>query len=1126
LFSKTFKKMKFKVVKKIGWLVLLFGTNILGIWGQQLKNAPRQTGSSEELYQKLKAERVDNSIFQQRKNPPAALASKLNDPDAPLTEWAALRQGFRIVKDDTQRPVFIQGQLPERPVRQARSGRTQAETQAYATLAMLERILDIEQADQAFEVLASETDELGQTHTRLRQIHRGVAVYGAELLLHTDGSRNFVLNGHYETTPSIEEVRPSLSEAEAHQVAMKALEHKTIVRAMTFSTRKLLQQENKAELFVMNEASTVRSRLAWRLESHPNVLEHWVSFVDAQTGEVFKQLNNTCTFTGPAKARAVDLNGVERNIDTYLFNNTYFLIDVARQTPTGIPMFRAGQSSLPDNPVGGIMTIDAQRSRISDQDLNLAHVTSTNNTWSNRSAVSAHFNAVTSFEYFKNVHKRNSIDGKGGTIISIINVTDEDGSGFDNAFWSDKLMVYGNGKTAFKPLAGGLDVAAHEMSHGVIQNSANLEYENQSGAINESMADVFGVLVDRDDWRLGEDVVRPAAFPTGALRDLADPNQGSRGGNGYQPKTMSQYYTGTEDNGGVHINSGIPNWAFYKFATATNREKAEQVYYRTLTRYLTRTSRFIDLRLAVIQSATDLFGASSPEVAAARRAFDEVGIRDTNSGGNPPTPKPAPLPTNPGEDFLLVFGAGNRAMLSTPLSPLNFRSLVSTVCTHKPSVTDDGKYVVWVDQSDRLIRSMELAKGDPSTQFVSREPIWENVAISKDGKKLAAITVNQDKTIWVYSYEKQQWKSFTLYNPTYTQGVQIGQVRFSDALEWDVSGEYLLYDAYNELSTSGFANGANRSIGYWDIGFIKVWNEAKKDFGSGEISKLISNLENGESIANPTFSKNSPNVLAFDYLDPDGKLFVLGADINSGKLGQISTNTSAAGYPDFSRDDKRMVFRMVEGGRNVLKIIDLAADKISNSGAATSLVNNAEYPVWYSTGLRNLPQKQSQTISVTNVGIRNVGQRFAPSISATSGLSVGFAVLSGPAEVEGNQVIPMAPGVVRMVAYQEGNSQYFAATPVNFTFEVINVLAVDPALGASVEIFPNPVQQQLNVRVASGQQIQGLRILQSTGASLMDVVPATRSSEASVEVEALPKGTYWVEIKTDRGKTTAKMCKE
>ena len=269
--------------------------------------------------------------------------------------------------------------------------------------------------------------------------------------------------------------------------------------------------------------------------------------------------------------------------------------------------------------------------------------------------------------------------------------------------------------------------------------------------------------VDRRNWTIGEDVVRTTVYTSGALRDLANPNQGGTRDNGYQPKNMNAYYTGTEDNGRVHIHSGIPNWAFFKFASATSREKAEQVYYRALTLYLTRLSRFIDLRLAVVKATTDLYGASSAEVSAAKAAFDAVGITDT--GGNSSTPTNQTLPTNPGEDFLLMYDTGDKKLYNAPVHLSKFTPLVTAAIAHKPSVTDDGKFAYYVTTNDKCIKAINL-QGTVTETVISNETIWENVAVSKNGEALAAITVNQDKSLWIYSYTKKAWKKFTLYNPT------------------------------------------------------------------------------------------------------------------------------------------------------------------------------------------------------------------------------------------------------------------------------------------------------------------------------------------------------------------------
>ena len=278
-------------------------------------------------------------------------------------------------------------------------------------------------------------------------------------------------------------------------------------------------------------------------------------------------------------------------------------------------MYLPNQSVMPNEPSGVIWTVDAQNGSPQQTNFEIVHVTNTTNNWKNLE-VSAHYNGGEAYEYFRQKFGRNSINGSGGNIISIINVTDQNDNDMDNAFWNGAAIFYGNGDVAFQPLAKGLDVAGHEMSHGVIQNTANLEYVGQSGALNESYADIFGAMIDRDDWQIGEDVVNIAVFPTGTMRDMANPNNGGSSLNdrGWQPKHMNEFQNLPEtpegDNGGVHVNSGIANKAFFNLASSVGKEKAEQIYYKALTDYLVKSSQFVDMRNAAEKAATDLHGAN------------------------------------------------------------------------------------------------------------------------------------------------------------------------------------------------------------------------------------------------------------------------------------------------------------------------------------------------------------------------------------------------------------------------------------------------------------------------------------------------------------------------------------
>jgi len=163
---------------------------------------------------------------------------------------------------------------------------------------------------------------------------------------------------------------------------------------------------------------------------------------------------------------------------------------------------------------------------------------------------------------------------------------------------------------------------------------------------------------------------------------------------------MTEFYTGSQDNGGVHINSGIANRAYYLFATEIGKDKAEQIYYRTLDTYLTASSQFIDLRLAVIQSATDLHGASSPEVTAAKTAFDTVGITDGEG-----TDTDNDIPTATGSDFILsldIRDTDPNTLYISDTNGQNFVPLTTTRVLRKPSVADDGSFTIYVTEDNTV----------------------------------------------------------------------------------------------------------------------------------------------------------------------------------------------------------------------------------------------------------------------------------------------------------------------------------------------------------------------------------------------------------------------------------------
>jgi hypothetical protein len=210
------------------------------------------------------------------------------------------------------------------------------------------------------------------------------------------------------------------------------------------------------------------------------------------------------------------------------------------------------------------------------------------------------------------------------------------GINLNNAYWNGFFMTYGDGDgVVLSNLAGSFDVIAHEITHGVTSKTAELVYELQPGAMNESMSDVFGVLADSADWLVGEDVYTPG-IAGDALRSMQDPNMGLPSTHpNWQPAHMNEYVElpndPQHDHGGVHVNSGIPNKAFYNAASVIGRSKAGIIWYRALTVYLTNNSQFVDARNACLNSAKDFFGQGSTEYNAVASGFSAVGIE--SSGG-------------------------------------------------------------------------------------------------------------------------------------------------------------------------------------------------------------------------------------------------------------------------------------------------------------------------------------------------------------------------------------------------------------------------------------------------------------------------------------------------------------
>ncbi len=241
------------------------------------------------------------------------------------------------------------------------------------------------------------------------------------------------------------------------------------------------------------------------------------------------------------------------------------------------------------------------------------------------------------YKFYKEVYNRNSVDDRGMRLDSTVHY----GQQYDNAFWNGTQMVYGDGDgVVFQRFTIALDVIGHELTHGVTQHTAALDYQDQPGALNESISDCFGSMVkqytlgqsaEKADWLIGAKLFTPDVKGI-ALRSMKAPGTAyddPKIGKDPQPATMDDYVKTSADNGGVHINSGIPNHAFCIIATdlgGNSWEKAGKVWYSVLTRMAQHDTNFSDFANMTIQEAGSIYGQGSPEQKAFQNGWSQVKV--------------------------------------------------------------------------------------------------------------------------------------------------------------------------------------------------------------------------------------------------------------------------------------------------------------------------------------------------------------------------------------------------------------------------------------------------------------------------------------------------------------------
>jgi vibriolysin len=469
-------------------------------------------------------------------------------------------------------------------------------------------------AGDSFELINSGMSSVGQPRLRMAQVHEGVPVFGADVVVHSRDAMFSSVRGNVMRDLEGFDVVPELAKEDA-MASAKAL----YLSKVTDKVAQLSYSREKTNLVILPMDGGAAPRLAWHVQfftEHQGGVEPMLlnAFFDAKTGELVKQFNGIHTLSqasGPGgNAKVPRTWNAELDVEP---SGTQFMMDTARLRTTNMRNGTTGQGTIVTGPL----------SPIGDAAINDAHGYS-----------EAVFNMLVDWQ------GENSINEAGFKLISRVHYS----SNYENAFWDGTQMTYGDGATTFYPLSGSSDVAGHEINHGFTSFHSNLTYSGQSGGMNESFSDIAGEVTEAyirnaaPDMLVGADIFKSA---TGALRYMCTPRDDGR-----SLDNFSQFTSGVD----VHYSSGIMNKAFClaarRFATGTTTgavtldsvKKVSRAFYVANNDFWTAGSTFLQGCAGTISAATQL-GFTATEIGYLATSWNDVGVTGTGCTGTttPPT---------------------------------------------------------------------------------------------------------------------------------------------------------------------------------------------------------------------------------------------------------------------------------------------------------------------------------------------------------------------------------------------------------------------------------------------------------------------------------------------------------
>lgn len=485
-----------------------------------------------------------------------------------------------------------------------------------------------------FELINEKHDsQTGFATYSYQHFYKEVKVNGDIIFINSKEGKLQFLNGQLINIKDLS-TSGSISEEKLKSIAYEDFGRKENVKESKVETYILKHQTSEKDVFLklVNKINLTSF----------NPIKSVDFIIDVQTGEILSQINKVMHADTPSSS-ATYFRGT-KNITVDSYNGNYRLMDNARKIKT-----------MNGSQVNWNLNANGTFSGFSEYTNSSPNYTATNS----KPAVEVHWGMIHTYDYYKNIHNRLSFDDNNHSIHNYYDAgnflgTDENAGAFDEMLGNNLYngMFYGNGGNTMHPIVA-LDVAGHEFTHMVVNRNGNggLDYQGESGALNESFADIFGTAIefyvnDNPNWTIGEGIFR-SNINYNYFRSMSDPNTTPSFFAPNQPDTYQGNHwastTSSFDNGGVHINSGVGNYWFYLlsvggmgvndlgnnyYVNPITIQKAEKIAYKALTTGLTPTATYLDAYNATIAAAITLYGANSNEWEQVVNAWYAVGIGD------------------------------------------------------------------------------------------------------------------------------------------------------------------------------------------------------------------------------------------------------------------------------------------------------------------------------------------------------------------------------------------------------------------------------------------------------------------------------------------------------------------